>query len=102
MLYVHSSIRNLAYEVLPWLYLSQSKDLAVLYKNRAAVRLKQEEFELAIEDCTKSLDEVPNDPKAFYRRCQAYDSLGQFENAYKDAREVNRYCVMIIEDWTLP
>ncbi len=69
----------------------QTKDLAVLYKNRAAVHLRQDAYEEAVDDCTRSLDEVPNDPKAFYRRCQAYDSLGQFEKAYKDAREVHKY-----------
>lgn len=34
------------------------KDLAVLYKNRAAVYLKLEEFDRAIQDCDKSLDLV--------------------------------------------
>ncbi len=66
----------------------QDKNLAILYKNRAAVHIKQDEFEDAAKDCSRSLELVPNDPKALYRRCQAQDSLGNFEAAYKDAREV--------------
>ncbi|KAK2726376.1 hypothetical protein QYM36_000721 [Artemia franciscana] len=62
---------------------------AVYYKNRAAAHLKQQEFEKAIEDCTKALEISPSDTKALFRRCQAYDALGKFEEAYKDARTVH-------------
>ena len=34
------------------------KDLAILYKNRAAVHLRMQNFRLAVEDCTKSLENV--------------------------------------------
>nr|KAG5698914.1 hypothetical protein BaRGS_006808 [Batillaria attramentaria] len=60
-------------------------DKAVIYKNRAACRLKLDNHESAIEDATKSLELVDNDPKALYRRCQAYDALGRVEEAYRDA-----------------
>ena len=66
------------------------KDLAVLFKNRSAVHLKMEEYELAVEDCSRSLDLVSNDPKALFRRCQAHDALDHVELAYNDAREVHR------------
>ena len=32
-----------------------------------------------------ALDLGPNDPKALYRRCLAYEGLGKIEEAYKDA-----------------
>lgn len=34
---------------------------------------------------TLALDIAPNDPKALFRRCQAYEQLEEYENAYKDA-----------------
>ena len=39
---------------------------------------------------SRSLEIVPNDPKALFRRCQAHEALGQVDSAYKDAREVHR------------
>lgn len=66
-----------------------SPEKAVLYKNKAAVHLKVSDYEAAIEDSTKSLDICPNDPKALFRRCQAYEALEKYEEAYKDARQVH-------------
>lgn len=37
---------------------SRDEDLAILYKNRAAVYIKNQEFQSAIVDCTKSLELV--------------------------------------------
>jgi len=68
---------------------SRDEDLAILYKNRAAVYIKNQEFQSAIVDCTKSLELVPNDLKALFRRCQANEALGQIEAAYNDARQVH-------------
>ena len=62
---------------------------AILYKNKAAVHLKVSDYEAAIKDCTTSLEISPNDPKALFRRCQAYEALEKFEEAYKDARQVH-------------
>ncbi|XP_049797929.1 protein unc-45 homolog B [Schistocerca nitens] len=67
----------------------ESPDKAVYYKNRAAVHLKKEMFREAMDDCTASLEITPNDPKALFRRCQAYEALGRFEEAYKDARQAH-------------
>lgn len=64
------------------------KELAVFFKNRAACYLKNEEFELAYKDCTKSLEIVPKDQKALFRRIQALEPLERYEEAYKDAREI--------------
>ncbi len=35
------------------------------------------------------LTQAPNDPKALFRRSQAYESLGQVDAAYNDARKVH-------------
>ena len=45
------------------------KTLAVCLKNRAAVYLKEEDYDSVVSDCTRSLELVPNDPKALFRRC---------------------------------
>ncbi|KAH9490559.1 Protein unc-45 B [Bulinus truncatus] len=58
---------------------------AVLFKNRAACYLKLNKFQEAAEDASQSLELSPNDPKALFRRCQAYDQLGRVEDAFKDA-----------------
>ncbi|BFZ11471.1 hypothetical protein BsWGS_14510 [Bradybaena similaris] len=63
----------------------KDSDKAVIYKNRAACFLKQGQYQAAIDDATRSLELAPNDPKALFRRCQAYEHLGQVEDAYKDA-----------------
>lgn len=34
------------------------------------------------------LDICPMDPKALFRRCLALEQIGQFEEAYKDARKL--------------
>ena len=76
-----------AIEACESLGLSQVKDdLAVLYKNRSACHLKKERYENAAEDATKSLGIVKNDPKALFRRAQAYEKLGKLEDAMKDAK----------------
>ncbi|XP_058450270.1 protein unc-45 homolog B [Malaya genurostris] len=67
------------------------KDLPVYYKNRAAAYLKQGNFEKALDDCSKSLEGCPNDPKALFRRFQAYEGLERFEEAYKDLRTVHTH-----------
>ncbi|XP_014245715.1 protein unc-45 homolog B [Cimex lectularius] len=67
-----------------------STEKAVILKNRAAVYLKLGQFNNAVESCTSSLDIVPDDPKALFRRCQALESLERFEEAYRDARMVHK------------
>ena len=65
------------------------KEKAVFYKNRAAVHLKMEDHEAAVFDCNLSLDLAPNDPKALFRRCQAYEALDKIDVAYADAKQVH-------------
>lgn len=70
--------------------INDEKLLATCLKNRAAVFLKEEDYELVVSDCTRALEIVPNDPKSLFRRCQAHEALKQVDSAYKDAREVHR------------
>lgn len=67
---------------------SDTKNLAIFYKNRAAAHLKLEDFTAAVDDCNKSLQIVPNDPKALFRRCQALEALERYEEAYRDATQI--------------
>ena len=53
--------------------LNDEKLLATCLKNRAAVYLKYEDWELVVSDCTRALELVPNDPKSLFRRCQAHE-----------------------------
>lgn len=64
------------------------KQLGTFYKNRAAAYLKLDKFETAITDCNRSLNVEPNDPKALFRRAQACEQLGRFEEAYRDAIDI--------------
>ncbi|XP_008485206.2 protein unc-45 homolog B, partial [Diaphorina citri] len=68
----------------------ESHERATCLKNRAAVYLKQNQNDKVIEDCSKSLEIVPDDPKALFRRCQAYEAIGKFEEAYTDAKHIHR------------
>ena len=38
----------------------------------------------------RCLELTPNDPKALFRRCQAYEAVDKVDSAYKDARECHR------------
>jgi two-component SAPR family response regulator len=38
--------------------------------------------------CFTALDICPGDTKALYRRCQAHEHLGKYDEAYKDARKL--------------
>jgi len=66
-----------------------NKDKAVYLKNRAATYLKMEMYDEAVNDCTRALEIIPNDPKALFRRCQAHEALGKIDSAYTDAKEVH-------------
>lgn len=82
---------------------SDSRELATYLKNRAAAFLKKEQFEQAMGDCDRSLEIVPTDPKALFRRAQALERLERFEEAYRDARQVisidpgNKAVVSVLE-----
>ena len=65
------------------------KEKSVYYKNRAAAYLKLEEYKRTVLDCDLALDITPNDPKALFRRCQAYEFLGKIDKAYGDAKLIH-------------
>lgn len=67
---------------------SDSRELSIYLKNRAAAYIKTEKYEEAIKDCDKSLEIVPTDPKTLFRRAQALEFLNRFEEAYRDARQI--------------
>lgn len=66
----------------------QHKEIGTFYKNRAAAHLKEEHFNDCISDCNAALKYCNTDPKALYRRAQAYEALGKIEEAYKDATTI--------------
>lgn len=71
------------------LKLSDNKhEKAVFFKNRAAAHLKQGNFQQCIDDCTQALDVTASDTKALFRREQAHEELGQYSQAYNDARRL--------------
>ncbi len=84
----------------------KSQERAVLYKNRAAVELKLNDYKAAEASASagdsddvgfidltsailwsfSALEIIPNDSKALFRRCQARENLGQLAEAFKDAK----------------
>uniref|UniRef100_A0A668RS95 UNC-45/Cro1/She4 central domain-containing protein n=1 Tax=Oreochromis aureus TaxID=47969 RepID=A0A668RS95_OREAU len=69
------------------LKLSDSQaDKAVLYRNRSACYLKLEEYSKAEADASKALDTDQGDVKARFRRAQAFQKLGRFDQAFLDAQ----------------
>ncbi|XP_023025156.2 unc-45 myosin chaperone [Leptinotarsa decemlineata] len=67
---------------------SETRNMSIYYKNRAAAYLKQENYDAALEDCERSLQIIPSDPKALFRRCQALEALKRYEEAYRDATQI--------------
>ncbi|XP_041361777.1 protein unc-45 homolog B-like [Gigantopelta aegis] len=65
--------------------LAKETEMSIIYKNRSACYLKLGQYETAIEEATKCLEITPNDPKALFRRCQAYEKMGKVQEAFKDA-----------------
>ncbi|EME26040.1 Tetratricopeptide repeat protein 1 [Galdieria sulphuraria] len=61
-------------------------DRAACFANRAAAKLKLEDYEGALEDCSEALNLDENYWKALYRREQCYLKLGRYEEALKDAK----------------
>ncbi|TNN50005.1 Protein unc-45 B [Liparis tanakae] len=62
------------------------KVLAVIYRNRSACYIKQENFSNAASDASKAIDVDAADIKALYRRCQALEKLGKLDLAFKDVQ----------------
>ena len=65
------------------------KEKSVVLRNRAAAHLKLNNYQAALADCSRVLEDSPGDVKALYRRSLAYEGLGETELAYRDALEAN-------------
>lgn len=66
----------------------EDREVAVFHKNRAAAYLKLDQYKEAVDDCDATLRVIPEDPKALFRRSQAFEALERYEEAYRDARSV--------------
>eukprot|EP00871_Galdieria_phlegrea_P005860 jgi/Galph1/761/GphlegSOOS_G5501.1 len=56
----------------------------ILLSNRSQCLLDMQQFELAIEDCTRAIEYTPNHAKSYFRRAQALEALGNYEAALSD------------------
>ncbi|XP_077452285.1 protein unc-45 homolog A [Stigmatopora argus] len=63
------------------------QETAVLYRNRSACYLKLEDYSKAETDASKSLETDPSDVKARFRRAQAFQKLGRFDQAFLDVQK---------------
>ncbi|KAG5442778.1 Protein unc-45 A [Clonorchis sinensis] len=62
----------------------------ILYSNKAQAFLKLEDYENAVKASTDALNLNPFDPKALFRRAQAYEKLGKLQSALEDAQKLIR------------
>ncbi|CAL8100356.1 unnamed protein product [Calicophoron daubneyi] len=60
----------------------------ILHSNKAQAYLKLEEYDSAVKSADAALKILPSDSKALFRRCQAYEKLGVWENALQDSRRL--------------
>lgn len=65
---------------------------AILLANRAATRIRLEQYGFAINDANDALVLDPSYVKSIYRRGTAYFALGDVKNAKKDFRKIARQC----------
>jgi len=68
--------------------LSETKDRAVVYSNRAACLMKLEKYEAAIQSCTKSIELDPQYLKPLTRRAEAYKQIDKLDEALQDYQRV--------------
>ncbi|CAM9657640.1 unnamed protein product, partial [Ectocarpus fasciculatus] len=62
--------------------------MATFFGNRAACHQAMGETALVVEDCTDSLECKPGYVKVLNRRCQAYETLKQYDEAVEDAKKI--------------
>ena len=64
------------------------EDRAILFANRAAAKLKLNEKDGAIEDCSEAIDLNPNYLKAILRRAQIYEDTDRPHESMKDFEKI--------------
>nr|XP_033789026.1 sperm-associated antigen 1 [Geotrypetes seraphini]XP_033789027.1 sperm-associated antigen 1 [Geotrypetes seraphini]XP_033789028.1 sperm-associated antigen 1 [Geotrypetes seraphini] len=60
------------------------EDISILYSNRAACYLKDGNYNVCIEDCSRALELQPFFLKPLLRRAIAYESIERYRQAYVD------------------
>lgn len=68
--------------------LAFDKDRAMLYSNRAAAKMKLDQKEGAIEDCTKAVELDDRYLKAYFRRAQLYEATDKLDEALADYKKI--------------
>jgi len=64
--------------------LCHTADRAIIYSNRAAAKMKLEQYDNAVADCTKALEFNPDYMKALLRRAQLYEKTDKLDEALED------------------
>ncbi|XP_038651386.1 tetratricopeptide repeat protein 1 [Scyliorhinus canicula] len=64
------------------------KDRSILYSNRAAARMKLDNKEEAISDCTKAIELNPNYIRAILRRAELYEKSEKLDEALQDYKTI--------------
>ncbi|XP_067899462.1 tetratricopeptide repeat protein 1 [Heterodontus francisci] len=64
------------------------KDRSILYSNRAAARMKLDNKEEAISDCTKAIELNPNYIRAILRRAELYEKTEKLDEALQDHKTI--------------
>ncbi|KAE8613795.1 hypothetical protein XENTR_v10007873 [Xenopus tropicalis] len=65
-----------------------SQDLAILFSNRAAARMRQNMNDLALEDCSKAIELNPDYIRALLRRAELYEKTDKLDEALADYKSV--------------
>ncbi|XP_049290721.1 RNA polymerase II-associated protein 3 [Anopheles funestus] len=65
-------------------------DNAAYYSNRALCYMNLDLFDDCLADCSTAIAKDPNYIKAYYRRMQAYERLGENEKAATECRQILR------------
>lgn len=64
------------------------KDRSILYSNRAAARIKLDNTEDAISDCTKAIELNPCYMRAILRRAEVYEKTEKLDEALQDYKTI--------------
>lgn len=68
--------------------LKYAKDRAIMYSNRGACKMRLEEYEDSIKDCSKALELHPHYMKALMRRAELYEKTEKLDEALTDYQKI--------------